>query len=350
MNRRHISFPAVSIALLAVIATLASCKQKTGRKQVEKQPVAVGVQTVSKVAVDVVSTYVGEVVASRTAIISAPGNGVVSAMNAGVGSSFEKGAILAEIESENIRNTHEIAMANLRQAEDGYERMQKVHQSGTVPPVKMVEMETNLAKARALAASSEASLEACRIKAPFRGTVCDILAEVGENVAPGSPLMKIADVSSLEISIHVPETEIGKITTGMKAEIEIPAIGRSGLSAKVSSKGVMATALSHTYPCILSIIGDNSGLMSGMVCRVRIIRDRSFESIIVPSDAIGTDMQGRFVWTVEDGRAVKKTVTTGGYIADGVTITAGLEEGAVLIVRGGDRVSTGMKVRTEEVR
>ena len=216
--------------------------------------------------------------------------------------------------------------------------------------VKMVEMETNLAKARALAASSEASLEDCRIKAPFRGTVCDILAEVGENVAPGSPLMKIADVSSLEISIHVPETEIGKITTGMKAEVEIPAIGRSGLSAKVSSKGVMATALSHTYPCILSIIGDNSGLMSGMVCRVRIIRDRSVESIIVPSDAIGTDMQGRFVWTVEDGRAVKKTVTTGGYIADGVTITAGLEEGDVLIVRGGDRVSTGMKVRTEEVR
>ena len=159
--------------------------------------------------------------------------------------------------------------------------------------------------------------------------------------------MKIADVSSLEISIHVPETEIGKITTGMKAEVEIPAIGRSGLSAKVSSKGVMATALSHTYPCILSIIGDNSGLM---VCRVRIIRDRSVESIIVPSDAIGTDMQGRFVWTVEDGRAVKKTVTTGGYIADGVTITAGLEEGDVLIVRGGDRVSTGMKVRTEEVR
>lgn len=350
MDRRHTPFIAVAIAFLSAIATLSSCGHVKSRQPSERQPVSVGVRTVSNVLTNVTTTYVGEVTASRTALISSPCSGVLAAMNVGTGSRFGKDEILAEVDSRTLRNSYEMAMASLRQAEDGYERMQKVYQSGSVPPVKMVEMETNLAKARALASSSETALEDCRIKAPFRGTVSEVMAEVGESINPGRALMKIADVSTLEVSIHVPETEIGKITEGMKAELEIPALDRSGIGARIISKGVTATALSHTYQCNLSILGDTSGLMPGMVCRVKLICDEGIPYIIVPSDAVGTDMQGRFVWIVEDGKAVRKMVSTGGYVDDGVAITEGLEEGMTLIVRGGDRVSTGMKVRTEEVR
>lgn len=65
------------------------------------------------------------------------------------GQFVRKGQALAEVDGYTVRNAHEMSLSTLRQAEDAYRRLKDLYEKGTLPEIKMVEMETMLAKARA---------------------------------------------------------------------------------------------------------------------------------------------------------------------------------------------------------
>ena len=325
-----------------------SCGGNQKRKSTQKEPVNVGVLTVTPMSSQYYNVYVGQVKASGTALISTNHGGVLEAIHVGQGSQVRAGDVLAEVTSKNVLASYEISHATLRQAEDGFERVKKVHESGTVADVKMVEIETQLAKARAAARSSEESLEECKIKAPFNGTVSKVLVERGVHVNPGSAILKLVDLSTIEIDIPVPEGEIGQIRVGQKALIDVPALGLVGIEAQVASKGVVALSPSHTYECILVPEKPQTDLFPGMVCKVRLSKESDSLRIGIPASAVEMDSEGRFVWTVKDGIVEKTYVTVNGYQERGIIVSAGLEPGDKVIVKGGSKVSTGMKVNTVE--
>ena len=333
----------ICLSLMAV-----SCADKDSRKQTEKDPVNVGVLTVTPMSSQYYKVYVGEINASGSAVISTNHSGILEAINVQQGTHVKRGEVLAEVDSKNVQATYEISHATLRQAEDGYARVKKVHESGTVADVKLVEIETQLAKARAAAKSSELSLEECRIKAPFNGTVSDVLVEQGIQVNPGTPILKLVDLSTIEVTIPVPEGEIGRIKIGQKALIDVPALNVKGIEARVTLKGVTATTPSHTYRCTLVPDKRHTDLYPGMVCKVRLSEVSDSLRIRVPASSVEMDSNGRFVWVVKDGVVGRTYVTVDGYQDQGVIITSGLASGDKVIVKGAAKVSTGMKVNSVE--
>ena len=333
----------VCVALIAI-----SCADRGNHKTTEKEPINVGVMTVTPMSSQYYNVYVGEINASGSAIISANHSGILESINVEQGSHVSRGEVLAEVISKNVLASYEMAHATLRQAEDGYERVKKVHESGTVADVKLVEIETQLAKARAAAKSSEESLEECKLKAPFNGTVSDVLVEEGIHVNPATPVLKIVDLSTIEVTIPVPEGEIGKIRIGQKALIDVPALGITGIEAHVELKGVTAASPSHTYRCTLVPDKKQTDLYPGMVCKVRLSEESDSLRIRIPASSIEMDSKGRFVWIVEDGVVGKSYVTVDGYQEQGVIISSGLEPGDKVIVKGAAKVSTGMKVNSIE--
>jgi hypothetical protein len=149
------------LACLALIAV--SCADKVNKKEIKKEPVNVGVLTVAPMSAQHYNVYVGEINASGSAVISTNHVGILETINVEQGTHVKKGDVLAEVISKNVQAAYEMSHATLRQAEDGYERVKKVHESGTVADVKLVEIETQLAKARAAAKSSEESMEECKV-------------------------------------------------------------------------------------------------------------------------------------------------------------------------------------------
>ena len=333
----------VCLVLLAV-----SCADKRSRKVTVKEPVNVGVMTVTPMNSQYYNVYVGEINASGSAVISTNHSGTLDDIKVQQGTHVKKGDVLAEVTSKNVLASYEISHATLRQAEDGYERVKKVHESGTVADVKLVEIETQLAKARAAAKSSEESLEECKVKAPFNGTISEVLVEKGVHVNPGTPILKLVDLSTIEVSIPVPEGEIGKIKIGQKALIDVPALNITGIEAHVALKGVTAVFPSHTYRCTLVPEKKQTELYPGMVCKVRLSEVSEAMRIRVPASAVEMDSKGRFVWVVKDGVVGRSYVNVDGYQDKGVIISSGLEEGDKVIVKGAAKVSTGMKVNSVE--
>ena len=167
-------------------------------------------------------------------------------------------------------------------------------------------------------------------------------------VAPGTPILKLVDLSTIEIAIPVPETEIGRIKIGQKALIDVPALNMTGVKAHVCLKGVTAAFPSHTYKCTLVLDEKLPNLYPGMVCKVRLSEVSDALRIRIPASAVEMDSNGRFVWIVKDGVVGRSYVTVGGYQEQGVVITSGLEPGDKVIVKGAAKVSTGMKVNSVE--
>lgn len=346
INNKITSMRKLILACLVLVAV--SCADKKSRKVVVKEPINVGIMTVAPMGSQYYNVYVGEINASGSAVISTNHSGVLEAINVKQGTRVKKGDVLAEVISKNVQASYEISHATLRQAEDGYERVKKVHESGTVADVKLIEIETQLAKAKAAAKSSELSLEECKIKAPFDGTVSDVLVEQGIHVNPGSPILKLIDLSTVEIAIPVPEGEIGRIKIGQKALIDVPALNITDIEAHVELKGVTAAFPSHTYKCTLVPDKKQTKLYPGMVCKVRLSEVSDALRIRVPASSVEMDSRGRFVWVVKDGVVGRNYVTVDGYQEQGVIISSGLEPGDKVIVKGAAKVSTGMKVNTVE--
>lgn len=89
--------------------------------------------------------------------------------------------------------------------------------------------------------------------------------------------------------------------------------------------------------------------MPGMVCRLKLCRQGD-AGIAIPASVLLTGTDGRYLWLVRDGAAYRQKVKVGGFSGRNVIITDGLDEGDKVIVAGYQKVSTGMKVRTEEAQ
>ena len=342
--KRIADFIFAATAMVAAAFLVSGCRNGHGDRT--GVPVPVKVMTVEKGSNTGEKTYVGTVVPSRSAVLSCSYAGTLVSLRVSEGDAVRQGDTLAVIESQAVISSWKMAHASLAQAEDGYRRLSQVHGSGSVPDVKMVEVETQLDKARASAEAADRALADCTVKAPFDGVVDEIFAEQGVSLAPVAPLFRLLDISSVEISFPVPESEIGGVRTGMKVSFSVPALGDAVHRATVSVKGVSASALSHSYTCTAIPDGKIDGLMPGMVCKVS--AGAAGSGIVIPASSVKTGMDGRYVWIVRDGKAEKRDIETGGFSGDGVIVESGLDSGDLLIVDGAKKVSSGMAVKVLE--
>ena len=82
------------------------------------------------------------------------------------------------------------------------------------------------------------NVQDCTVTSPIDGTVTEKLAEAGELAAPGTGLYVVSDLSSVKLTIYVPESDLGSLRIGQKARIRIdtfPSRDFSGVVTWISS-------------------------------------------------------------------------------------------------------------------
>lgn len=339
-------FSSVISCSVAFCAILAGCSGGKDSGQAG-EPVPVKVMTIQEQSELSGRNYVGTVEASKTTVLSCPYPGTLTRLAADVGDIVRKGDTIAVIVSQNVLSTKEMAEATLAQAEDGYKRLSQVYGSGSVAEVKMVEIQTQLSKARASAEAARKAVDDCTVTAPFDGVIGEVFTEEGVETNAMAPLARLLDISCVEIEFSVPEKEIGSVDKGDIYTVEVPALDGAVFQARVKSKGITASALSHSYSCTLTPTGNTAGLMPGMVCRVYGSGSRT-DGLVIPASVVKTDGNGRYVWTVREGKVEKRYITTGGFAGKGVSVESGLQAGDQVIVEGSQKVSSGMKVSATE--
>lgn len=122
--------------------------------------------------------------------------------------------------------------------------------------VAVKEAQTNVKSSEARAKQQQAFLrgqtsqrEKATQYSPLTGVIADIPTRVGEyavSALSSTPLMTIADMSTINIEVNVDETEISNVDVGQQAKVKIDALGEKEVNAVVTMKNPLAVAKSDT--------------------------------------------------------------------------------------------------------
>jgi RND family efflux transporter MFP subunit len=222
----------------------------------------------------------------------------------------------------------------------------KVHENGSLPDIKLVEVETGLQQAKSMTAVAKKNLDDCRLVAPRDGVIAVRNIETGTSAMPGVAAFKLVSIDKVNVKISVPENEIGSVQTGQTASVTVSALNNAVITGKIETKGVAANAMSHTYEAKIGINNPQSKLMPGMVCKVFLATDATTAEMVVPNRAIQISPDGKcFIWLANGNVAKRQFVKTGGLNDNGIVVVEGLSAGDKIIIDGFQKVSENVRIR-----
>jgi membrane fusion protein (multidrug efflux system) len=364
---------ATKIALLAaglivVVGAIWFLRRSASERPVSEQATSVAETGGLRVAVRAVErkTLVDVIAASGnikpldSASVSAEVDGRLLALNVSVGSLVARGDILAQINPTDIKLQIEEARSSISEeqltlAREDHERKQKLFDEGVVSRSALdlsknnyLTLSSAFQSSRARIRQLEEQLSKTSIRAPLAGVVVRTFANEGELIGPGTPLVEIENQSAVLAVLEVPDRDIVRVSLGLPVRATLGAFPGRVFEGQVHTVGSTADPTSKAFTIEALIDNTDESLRSGMIAEVEILfssRDglaASAEALIDQRDNQAT------VLVVEDGVVRRQRVTVGLSVDREVEVLEGLEEGALLVVTGQQRLADGDVVSAYE--
>jgi RND family efflux transporter MFP subunit len=193
-------------------------------------------------------------------------------------------------------------------------------------------------------ARTQYALDRSALPAPFAGIVVEQAMSEGEFTAVGSPLVRLVDTASLEISVAAPM----RIARVNKAGQAVTVISETGESLEtVRSVVPVGDAQSRTVELRIAIPGD--GHFIGDAVTVALPESTFAENLTIPRDALVLRDSGQFVFRISDeGMAERVAIETMAGLGNRLAInvlSGSLAPGARVVVRGAENLREGQAVK-----
>jgi RND family efflux transporter MFP subunit len=370
------------IVLVCALATLvASCGE--GQKQGgAPPPPAVSVAAPVKRAVSDFDEYVGRFAAVNSVEMRARVSGYLDGLHFKDGQIVKQGDLLFTIDKRPFQNTLDQARANLAQAksnltftEADYTRGQQLVRDKTITEQTFEQRSQAYRNAQASVSNNEAAvrqaeldIQFTELRAPVNGRIGDRRVSPGNLVTGGT-----AGNTTLLATIVSTDPIYFEFTFDEASFLRYERMSKNGNDIASRSAGVQVAlklideqdfahngdmdfvdnAIDRSTGTIRGravFANPNNIFTPGMFARVRVPGSPSYEALLVPDAAIGTEQARKFVLTVNaDNTVVPKYVTLGQTTADNLrVIKNGLSPDDRVIVNGLLRARPGQKVTPQE--
>ena len=270
-----------------------------------------------------------------------------------VGQHVATGAALATLQSgELARGRSELTTAQARATLAGraLERKRALNAERIVPTREVQEAENELAAADDQVRAARASLAALGVatdatdpnpstlvlRSPIAGTVVERAAVLGQMVEPSMPLFKIADLSTVWLTVHAFERDAVRLKVGAVARITFAAMPGQTLSGTVSFIGQRVEPESRTVPVRVDMPNADGMLRPGMSATAWLpIGDAQSRLLAVPAAALQRVRDRWCVFVPKDERTFEiRPVGRGRDLAGEVEIVSGIKAGDTVVVDG----------------
>lgn len=276
----------------------------------------------------------------------------------------QQAVTVAECSLEERRARLEQALAEKEQAERDMKRYQSLVRDNAISRQVLEKQETGFRQAKAaikdveaLIALAGAQLEQARLSlsiaekdladssvvAPISGRVSRRFKEPGEMAAPGTPVIKIEDVSVLEISVFLPAEHYARVVPG-ETQMRIEVNGIDVGVRPVAYQSPTVDPKYRTFEVKGLVESPPAGVAPGCLAEVAIVMN-SQTGIGVPTVAIRR-RGGRSVVFVVDGEQARMVEVKTGLEANGWTqlLDDNLAEGTPVLSMGQHLVEDGTPV------
>jgi RND family efflux transporter MFP subunit len=264
------------------------------------------------------------------------------------GDTVEVGALLAEIEAGPASDASTSARAHAAEADTlvttqqaSRDHLAHLVDRGIAPRAQLEEADGHLAAlqqaataARATASEARRGVSRTRVTSPLAGVVVRIVRRPGETVdgTPATPIVEVADVTTLEIAATAAARDLLAITRDQSAHVTIDGLA-APLDATVRAVSPALDPVTGTGTVRLALTSPDRPLPLGMAADV-VIATGSHDALVVPADAIRSGAGGTTeVLVCEDGAAHPLAVTVGSRANGRAEITSEIDEHASLVAR-----------------
>lgn len=182
------------------------------------------------------------------------------------------------------------------------------------------------------------------VEAPISGWLTRKYFDTGAHVAPGMPLLQLADYRRVNLVASVPETELGKVKRGAPAKAFIDAWPDMEFAGYIKTISPAVDQMSRTVKVEIALQNPGLRLRPGMYGRAEVMVERHRQALAVPSEAVIETGGFPKVFIVNGGRARAREVKVSAQSGDRSLIQSGLSIGDTLIVAGQYSVVDGVQV------
>ena len=334
----------------------------------------------------------GYVVARRQATVSSKVTGKVSEVLIEEGMAVKEGDLLAKLDDSSADKTHSLSLRQLEAARQNLhevevrlaEATRTLRRNEKLRAEKLIS-ESQLDTAQFEVAALNARLEALRseikvaestvsvrhqdledllVRAPFDGVVVSKDAQPGEMVSPISAgggftrtgIATLVDMDSREIEVDVNESFINRVKAGQRTEAVLDAYPDWTIASHVINIVPTADRQKATVRVRIAFDELDARILPDMGVKVSFLDDAKTAadpavaarpSVRVPSSAVISEGNTRYVWRVQGEQIERVAVRTGGERNGQVEIQSGINAGETVVSAPLDGLKDGMKVKTK---
>ncbi len=282
------------------------------------------------------------------ALLSARVAGEVQRVNVRLGERVVKGQALLTLSSRTLGADLSQAAARRDFAASNYARIDRLYQDKSASRAEWEAARQSRDEAEAAYHAAKARLGWTTITSPFPGRIVSRVAQEGEEVQPGTPLLTVADDRRLEVVAHVPDALVSGLAPASPVRFVSHGHEYAGRLVEISSGSDPVT---HTVPVKVLLAPTrkatakdrNAGLRPGGFGKLYIpVPGRA--AIRVPAKAL-IDHEGLHeLFVVTSGHAELRYVRVGRSVGDMVEILSGLSPTEEVVLDPPSTLVDGMAV------
>ena len=185
-------------------------------------------------------------------------------------------------------------------------------------------------QAQAIAALYDSRLQSLKVRAGFAGVLQQVPVEVGQRIAPGTNLARVADPRQLKAALEVPETQARDIEVGQLAEIDTRngvVAGRVSRKNPAAANGTVTVDVTPTAPLPRGAVPD-----AGVDGTIQLERLENVMFVARPSVGQEHSTVGLFRVTKDGRDAERVTVKFGQASVNNIVVLSGLAAGDQVIL------------------
>ena len=180
--------------------------------------------------------------------------------------------------------------------------------------------------------------------------IADFAGKLGKReIAQGvlgsdSLIITLDDLKKIVIDIKIPESYVGILKPGLKAEITSSAFSGKNFKGKVSSISSRIDPSTRSILARISVNNKNFEIIPGQLMTVKIIYDE-INQIGVPESAVTIQGNTSFVYIVKNNTAEKRNIKIGNRNFGKISVESGIKKGDLVISEGVSKVRNKSKVK-----
>ncbi len=332
--------------LLLTTISLTACKNNNNSVSTEAQAIPVVVESITPASVAPEIYVSGNIEGNKTVRLGFMVAGKINYIAVNEGQQVGKGQLIASLDPVNYSIAKEMADVQVNQATDEYNRLKMMHDRNSLSESDLKKIEFALQQAQAQQKLQNENLSNTKLYSPISGVLLKKLAEPGEIIGTGNPILVISDINKVKVNAYIPENQLSQIHIGQAAQVQIDALNES-YSGKVTEVGSAADATTRAFTVKIEI--DNKGLKirPGMIASVTLVSAAERSLLTVPAQAILRTPEGQtyvFVADKDRAQAYQRNISIGRMYSNKVEVISGLAEGEIVITGGQQKLSNGSSI------